>query len=198
MFTFSDKQEIKTVRIVKRESERRHRDKDKLNQNYDTNAMSNEFNNPDGMNEFLSTYQSEPRTNNYYEDEPSASKAKSTIRNAPHSMINTNSTVRNDNILFQSNTAREILNEHGTKATANEHHHHHHHQQQQSQQTPTKTATASGVTSNNQSNQYKRFTPRKKKRHNTAPTSENFMDYVAERDSYKYVSFFLFPIPLND
>lgn len=170
---FSDKQEIKTVRIVKRESERRHRDKDKHNQNYDTNN-SNE------LNEFLSTYhQSEPRTtNNFYEDEPSASKAKSTIRNAQHSMANTNSTVRNDNI-FHSNTAREILNEHGgnTMTTIAKEHH-----------TPTKTATSSGATLNNQSNQYKRFTPRKKKRHNTAPTSENFIDYMAERDSYKYVS----------
>lgn len=158
---------------MKRESERRHRDKDKLNQNYDTNATPQDFNNPDELNEFLSTYhQSEPRTtNNFYEDEPSASKAKSTIRNVTHSMANTNSAVRNDN------TAREILHEHGGNTTTAKDHH-----------TPTKIATSSGSTSNNQSNQYKRFTPRKKKRHNTAPTSENFMDYMAERDSYKFVS----------
>lgn len=176
-YVLPDKQEIKTVRIVKRESERRH--KDKLNQNYDTNAMSNEHNNPANsqLSEFLSTYQSEPRTNNFYEDEPSASKAKSTIRNAPsHSMTNTNSTARNDNI-YQSNTAREIINERGSSA-----------KQEQQPQPQTKAGNSSGATSNNQSNQYKRFTPRKKKRHNTAPTSENFMDYMAERDSYKYVS----------
>lgn len=136
--------------------------------------MSTEFNSPEEMAEFLPTYQSEPRTNNFYEDEPSASKAKSTIRNAAHSMPNTNSTLRSDNI-FQSHAAQD---ERGNP-TAKE------------PQTSTKLATSSssGSTANNQSNQYKRFTPRKKKRHNTAPTSENFIDYMAERDSYKYVSF---------
>lgn len=186
-FSILDKQEIKTVRIVKRESERRH--KDKLNQNYDTNSTPQDFNNPDELNEFLSTYhQSEPRTNHYYEDEPSASKAKLTIRNAGHSInTNTNSTQRNDNI-FHSNTARDMINDRGN-GVAKEHHHHHKQQQQHSQQqTPMKIASSSGATANNQSQQYKRFTPRKKKRHNTAPTSENFMDYMTERDSYKYVS----------
>lgn len=171
----SDKQEIKTVRIVKRESERRH--KDKLNQNYDTNAMSNDHNNSEQLSEFLATYQSDPRTSNFYDDEPSASKAKSTIRNATsHSMTNTNSTVRSDNN-FQSNTAREISNEHTT------------HQMPKHEEyiSAAKAAHAAGAPSTNQS-AYKRFTPRKKKRHNTAPTSENFMDYMAERDSYKYVS----------
>lgn len=88
--------------------------------------------------------------------------------------------MRNDNI-YHSNSAREISNEHGGSAPTNAKEHH----------TPTKTAaTSSGTASTNQS-QYKRFTPRKKKRHNTAPTSENFMDYMAERDSYKYVSFWM-------
>lgn len=155
---------------MKRESERRHRDKDKFNQNYDPNTMSTEFNNPDEINSM-------------YEDEPSASKAKSTIRNASHSMPNTNSTQRSDN-MFQSNTAREIFNERG-------------HPIAKEQQTSTKIPTSSGTnTANNQSNQYKRFTPRKKKRHNTAPTSENFMDYMAERNSHKFVSLF-FGISMN-
>lgn len=158
---------------MKRESERRH--KDKLNQNYESNAGAQDFNNPDEINEFLSTYhQSESRTNHSYADDPSAAKAKPTIKNS-YSMANTNTktTVRDN--MFQSNTAREILSEqHGNNA--------------KEQQTPTKRAT----TLNNQSNQYKRFTPKRKKRHNTAPTSESFMDYMAERDSYKYVSFYSF------
>lgn len=154
---------------MKRESERRHRDKDKLNQNYDSTAMANEFTNPNEINDYLPTYQSEPKPSSFYDDEPSASKAKSTIRNAAHSMANTNPTVRSDNI-FQSHTAREILSEHGHAKE------------------PTKSSAQPNATANNnQRNQYKRFTPRKKKRHNTAP-SENFMDYMAERDAYKYVS----------
>lgn len=197
----SDKQEIKTVRIVKRESERRH--KDKLSQNYDGPIDSNnqqdlhqhhqqqqqQHHHYQHPNEFLSTYQPQPRTTNYYEDEPSASKAKSTIRNAMHSTSmansNTNSnTVRSDNTLFQSNTARQIMSERGNAAVA---------AVVKPEQTKTGYSGAGGASSNNSNNnqstnQYKRFTPRKKKRHNTAPTSENFMDYMAERDSYKYVS----------
>lgn len=98
---------------------------------------------------------------------------------------NTNSnTVRSDNTLFQSNTARQIMSERGNAAVA---------AVVKPEQTKTGYAGAGGATSNNSNNnqstnQYKRFTPRKKKRHNTAPTSENFMDYMAERDSYKYVS----------
>lgn len=181
----SDKQEIKTVRIVKRESERRH--KDKLSQNYDGPMESNSqqehqhhhhYQHP---NEFVSTYQSQPRTTNYYEDEPSASKAKSTIRNAMHSTSmansNTNSnTVRSDNTIFQSNTARQIMSERGNAGVA------------AAVKPGTGGATSNNSNNNQSTNQYKRFTPRKKKRHNTAPTSENFMDYMAERDSYKYVS----------
>lgn len=180
---------------MKRESERRH--KDKLSQNYDG---TNDPNNPEQQqqqqhyqhpNEFLSTYQPQSRTTNYYDEEPSASKAKSTIRNAMHStsMANSNTnpnTVRSDNTLFQSNTAREIMNERGNAAVG---------AAIKPGHTKTGHSGAGGATSNNNNsnnnqstNQYKRFTPRKKKRHNTAPTSENFMDYMAERDSYKYVS----------
>lgn len=173
---FLDKQEIKTVRIVKRESERRH--KDKINQNYDTNAMSNNQHNAEPLSGFVSTYQSESRSNKFYDDEPSAAKAKSTIKNATsHSMTNTKPTGRTDNI-FQSNTAREILNEHSHTMPKHEEY-----------ISAAKAAHAAGAPTTNQSNSYKRFTPRKKKRHNTAPTSENFMDYMAERDSYKYVSY---------
>lgn len=180
-YKFSDKQEIKTVRIVKRESERRHRDKDKINSNFD--AINNDFTNSDDVDDYLANYQAETRANKFYEDEPSVPKTKSTIRNFINSRNNnTKSTTQNDNI-FQSNTARELLSElsttgkteQNTKSTAKE------------QQ--TKSGSSSGTSSStNASNLYKRFTPRKKKRHNTAPNSENFLDYMAERDSYKYVS----------
>lgn len=182
---------------MKRESERRH--KDKLSQNYDgTTNSSNDPNNPEQQqqqqhhhyqhpNEFLTTYQQQSRTTNYYEDEPSASKAKSTIRNAMHSTSmansNTNSnTVCSDNTIFQSTTAREIMSERGNNAAVAA--------TVKPDQTKTGYSGAGCATSNNNqsTNQYKRFTPRKKKRHNTAPNSENFMDYMAERDSYKYVS----------
>lgn len=189
---YTDKQEIKTVRIVKRESERRQRDKDKINpMTYDPN-IHNEYKNNDEINEFLSTYQAEPRISTFYEEDrsrkddrhgpPSASKAKSTIKTTSNTIKTTTNTVHNDNIndIFQSNTAREILNElssgkhdHNSKTTTKE---------------PPHQMIGGGITATIQANQYKRFTPRKKKRHNTAPNSEGFIDYMAERNSFKYVS----------
>lgn len=178
---FSDKQEIKTVRIVKRESERRHREKDKSS--FEMNAVNipgQRGLNTEEKNNFPFTYQTDPRVNTFQTNEPSTSKARPTIRNLKNSRNNidnrVNSTMNNDNI-FQSNTAREIFNE---ISTDNGH-------IIKAKTEPQSTNSGNGHESN-QSNQFKRITPRKKKRHNTAPNSENFMDYMAERDSYKYVS----------
>lgn len=60
------------------------------------------------------------------------------------------------------------------------------------EQSSKSSALASLASASSASNLYKRFTPRKKKRHNTAPISDNFMDYMAERDAYKYVSLHCF------
>lgn len=182
---FSDKQEIKTVRIVKRESERRQRDKDKINPIYDPNLPNsiNELKGNNELNDFLSTYQAEPRIiSTFYEDGrqmkndqlgiPSASKAQSTIKNTSNTMQPSKKAVQNDNIndIYQSNTAREILNELST-----------------TKEQPPHQMIGGGITATQQMNQYKRFTPRKKKRHNTAPNSEGFIDYMAERNSFKFV-----------
>lgn len=172
-----DKQEIKTVRIVKRESERRHREKDKSNYEANSaNVPSQRESNTNEKNSYPFTYQADPRISVFNSNEPSTSKARPTIRNMKNSRNNPNninSSMKNDNI-FQSNTAKEILNE-----ISNDNSKH---------IIATRPEPQPEVCTSIQSNQFKRITPRKKKRHNTAPNSGNFLDYMAQRDAYKYVS----------
>lgn len=168
---------------MKRESERRHRDKDKMAA-YD--PFNTDFVNCDSGSDYASSYRHASdgahNANTYYDDDPSTAKAKMTIKNLSNARsaikASTNKTADN---MFQSNTAREILHElaggkaDGARAAAKE--------------PSSKSGTlASLASASSASNLYKRFTPRKKKRHNTAPNSENFMDYMAERDAFKYVS----------
>lgn len=71
LFPYQDKQEIKTVRIVKRESERRQRDKDKTGGPLiGSNVFDHIAEFPDELNEYLSTtYRGEPRIGSYSEDD---------------------------------------------------------------------------------------------------------------------------------
>lgn len=168
---------------MKRESERRHRDKDKMAA-YD--PFNTDFVSCDSGSDYASSYRhandGAHNAKTYYDDDPSTAKAKMTIKNLSNARsaikASTNKTADN---MFQSNTAREILHElagskaDGARAAAKE--------------PSSKSSTlASLASASSASNLYKRFTPRKKKRHNTAPNSENFMDYMAERDAFKYVS----------
>lgn len=176
----TDKQEIKTVRIVKRESERRHRDKDKMSSSYD--PFNTDFVN---TSDFASNYHhssNEARANNYYDDDPSTAKAKMTIKNLSNARSAIKASTHKTDNIFQSNTAREIFNELASgKEDASK-------SMPKEQQTSKSGTLASIASASSASILYKRFTPRKKKRHNTAPNSENFMDFMAERDAYKYVS----------
>lgn len=137
------------------------------------NSLSRKNTSRDYITSYSSAYKSDPKLEYYYIREPSTAKSTSTITN---NINNTISIAKNDNI-FQSNTAREILNE---MSNVN------------SVYIAPKSNTSSMVPdifTPSQSNQFKRATPRKKKRHNTAPHSGSFLDYMAERNSYKNVCF---------
>lgn len=182
----TDKQEIKTVRIVKRESERRHRDKDKMNTNYD--PFNTDFVTCENPSDYASSYHhhgNDTRPKNYYDEDPSTTKAKLTIKNLSNARSAIKASAHKADNMFQSNTAREILNELNSKADSSS-------KLMVKEQSSKSSALASLASASSATNLYKRFTPRKKKRHNTAPISDNFMDYMAERDAYKYVSLIFF------
>lgn len=133
----------------------------------------------DDITSYSTTHKADPTVEYYHIREPSTAKRTSTITNIKdprYNVNNTNLIAKNDNI-FQSNTARAILNE---MSNVN------------NDYVTPKSNTKSMVPdifTPSQSNQFKRATPRKKKRHNTAPHSGNFLDYMAERDLHKNVCF---------
>lgn len=153
-----DKQEIKTVRIVKRESEKRHRDRDKgvygssqLDESYDDDPYETEAT--------TTKVHTEPSINYYNNDKnPFINYSEKT---QPINLTDTNmlfgnlnltetfSNSLNDTNGFQSESARHIISElddknnHGMVQLAND------------------------------ADQYRRITPKKKKRHFTAPNTMN-------------------------
>lgn len=182
---------------MKRESERRQRDKDKVGSLIGSNVFDHIAElNGDELNNYLLTYQAEPRRSSFSEDEPltsddqlcsSPSATKVPYGQGNNSRIelalkNISTDLRNGNpsssshgedahSLFQSNTARQILNELSS---------HNNDKQKESNKLHLKEMA----------NQYKRNVPRKKKRHNTAPNSEGFNDYL-ERNALKHVRLLL-------
>lgn len=205
MFPYQDKQEIKTVRIVKRESERRQRDKDKMGPLIGSNIFDHisELQSPDELNEYLSTYQAEPRISYFNTDElltsgdqldisrsttkvpynnhPNNSRVESVLKNISidfntnnknNSSAASHSRIDNVHDIFQSNTARQILNELSSSSNTSE-----------------RQRDIDRQQLNEMAKQYKRNVPRKKKRHNTAPNNDMFND-LAERNTSKNVSFF--------
>lgn len=159
------------MRVVKRESERRNREKDRSNFEFDTPSSLSRINtSKNDITSFSSAYKTNPKVEYYYIKEPFTTKTTSTITSMK------NPIAKNDNV-FQSNTAKEIFNE---MSNVN------------SVFISPKSNTNSMLPDNftpSQRNQFKRATPRKKKRNNTAPHSGNFLDYMAERDSHKNVCF---------
>lgn len=191
------------MRIVKRESERRQRDKDKTGGPLiDSNVFDHiaELQSSDELNEYLSTtYTTEPRIGSYSEDDaqmsddemcmsPTATSSKmafksnarveSALKNISSDRNASGSSSSNAPPLsdhFQSNAARQIHNELSVN-TGNS-------------GQPTVAMSKQQLT--DMANQYKRNVPRKKKRHNTAPNSvhnEVFNDYLATRNASKQVN----------
>lgn len=197
LFPYQDKQEIKTVRIVKRESERRQRDKDKtggplISSNvYDRIA---ELQSSDELNEYLSTtYTSGPRIGSYSEDDalisedemclsssvtssnklsfkPNA-RVESALKNISIDRNAGSSNIAAPSDRFQSNLTSRIHN----KLPVND----------------SGMMTVGNQQLTDMANNYKRNVPRKKKRHNTAPNSVHsdvFNDYLATRNASKQVN----------
>lgn len=187
-FPYQDRPEIKTVRIVKRESERRQRDKDKVGMPMESSFF-------DHMDEFKSDYLSAYRSDAqpFSENEsltsddqlfqPSISnKTKNAFSTLPKTSARVESALKNissdlnpdesnSNEHFRSQTARQILNEITVNINNEE-----------------QSTTANNL---RLANEFKRHLPRKKKRHNTAPNSvlnDTYNDYLAIRNSTKSVS----------
>lgn len=134
------------------------------------NSISRKNSSGDDITSYSCAYKIDPKIEYYHMREPSTAKTTLTItnmKNPKNNINNKNSTAKNDNI-FRSNTAREILSEMSKSIT---------------------NPMVPDIFTPSQSNQFKRATPRKKKRHNTAPHSGSFLDYMAERDSHKNVCF---------
>lgn len=185
LFPYQDRPEIKTVRIVKRESERRQRDKDKVGMPMDSSFF-------DHMDEFksdyLSAYRSDAQpfsendslTSDDQLFQPSiSSKSKSQFVAMPKTSARVESALKNissdlnpdDSTAsdrFRGQTARHILSQISANLT--------------NEQTAANNLRLA--------DEFKRNLPRKKKRHNTAPNSvlnETYSDYLALRNSTKNV-----------
>lgn len=157
-----------------------------MNTNYD--PFNTDFVTCGNPNDYASNYHhhgNDARPKNYYDEDPSTTKAKLTIKNLSNARSAIKASAHKADNMFQSNTAREILNELSSKGDSSS-------KLMVKEQSSKSSALASLASASSASNLYKRFTPRKKKRHNTAPISDNFMDYMAERDAYKYVSLHCF------
>lgn len=188
------------MRIVKRESERRQRDKDKpggplIGSNVFDHIA--ELQSSDELNEYLSTtYTSGSRIGSYSEDDALISddeiclsssitssnkmlfKPNARVESALKNISIDRNAVRSNNIAlpsdrFQINHSNRIHDELPVNDSA------------QSMMTVSKQQLT------DMANQYKRNVPRKKKRHNTAPNSVHndiFNDYLATRNASKQVN----------
>lgn len=205
LFPYQDKQEIKTVRIVKRESERRQRDKDKTGGPLIGSNMFDriaELQSSDELNEYLSTtYTSEPPIGSCsYRNEDDALMSDDELCLSPSVAISSKmsfkssarvaSALKNISIdrnasigssctpstdYFQSNAARQIHNEMSVNTDNN----------------AQTTVAMNKHQLTDLANQHKRNVARKKKRHNTAPNSvhsEGFNDYLATQNASKQVN----------
>lgn len=200
LFPYQDKQEIKTVRIVKRESERRQRDKDKTGGPLIGSNVFDHIANlqsSDELNEYLSTtYTSGPRIGSYSEDDALISDDElclsSSVNNSNKLSFKPNARVESalKNISIDRNTVSSIhiappIDRFQSNLSSRIHH-----------ELPVNDSAQSTMAVSKQqltdmANQYKRNVPRKKKRHNTAPNSVHndvFNDYLATRHSSKQVN----------
>lgn len=189
---YQDRPEIKTVRIVKRESERRQRDKDKAVVSIDNTFFDQleELRSAREVNDYLNSYTNDARIVSMNENDsftsddqmcqPSISKeSKVKIRagkgdsRVESALKNISSDLKANGVnidQYRQETARQMFGE--------------------------SSSTVQQIEINNHelqsmANEYKRQLPRKKKRHNTAPNSllnDSYSDYLAIRDSTKHVS----------
>lgn len=188
------------MRVVKRESERRQRDKDRTGVPLiGSNVFDHiaDIQSSDELNEYLSTtYTSGPRIGSYSEDDvlisddemcmsPSVNssnklsfKPNARVESALKNISIDRNTVSSNHIAppidhFQSNLTSRIHHELSVNDSAQS------------------TMALNEHQLTNMANQYRRNVPRKKKRHNTAPNSIHnavFNDYLATRNSSKQVN----------
>lgn len=180
-----DKQEIKTVRIVKRESEKRHRDRDKggvYGQSQLDDSYDDELYDTEAPNKPLPPIET---TNKHYlinDKNPFVDfidrPINDTDRLFGNLTLNANLSgglTTND---FQSESARHIISELDDRMRHHNNHLHH-----------GGASVADG--GSNDADQYRRATPKKKKRHFTAPntTLNEAMDaYLESTASHQNVS----------